>query len=196
MDDNRTVAVVGTPASYRRGVEVACAAAGWRLAEVPAAGVVVITPLRRRTTCDTVEGFVAAGCPVVALLEPFDRDEIGHALGHGATPADWEWEADRIVAAAAAALAGDVVLPREVAAGLLPPGDIHPDGPLLTAEEVAWLMALSRGTTVARLADDVGFSERAMFRRLADLYARIGVAGRTEAIVMAERHGLLRDRTR
>lgn len=54
-----------------------------------------------------------------------------------------------------------------------------------------WLAALASGSTVARLANETGYSERVMFRRLADLYGRLGVSGRAEAIVAAERLGLL-----
>jgi len=43
-------------------------------------------------------------------------------------------------------------------------------------EEAEWLDALARGATVVSLADDYGYSERVMFRRLRDLYERLGAS--------------------
>ena len=53
------------------------------------------------------------------------------------------------------------------------------------------LQLLAQGRTVAELADLDGYSEREMFRTLKDLYTRIGVTSRTEAIVWASRYGVL-----
>jgi DNA-binding NarL/FixJ family response regulator len=63
------------------------------------------------------------------------------------------------------------------------------DGP--SAEERRWLRALSAGTTVNRLAAEVGYSERMMFRLLRELYTRIGAQGRTDALVTAQANGWL-----
>jgi DNA-binding NarL/FixJ family response regulator len=60
----------------------------------------------------------------------------------------------------------------------------------VTEEEVGWLADLAAGETVARIAHETGYSERAMFRRLREVYERLGVTSRTEAIVAAERLGL------
>jgi DNA-binding NarL/FixJ family response regulator len=43
---------------------------------------------------------------------------------------------------------------------------------------------------VAHIADEAGYSERAMFRRLREVYERLGVTSRAEAILVAERLGL------
>jgi DNA-binding NarL/FixJ family response regulator len=59
--------------------------------------------------------------------------------------------------------------------------------------DIARIRDLASGSTVARLAAAAGFSEREMFRLLGDLYQRIGVSNRTEAILWASRHGLLDD---
>lgn len=58
-------------------------------------------------------------------------------------------------------------------------------------DATARIRALAAGSTVAQLAADSGYSEREMFRILGDLYARLGVKNRTEAILWASRHGLL-----
>ena len=57
--------------------------------------------------------------------------------------------------------------------------------------EAGWLRQLAAGVPVCDIADSVGYSEREMFRMLHDLYVRIGVRNRTEAIIWATRHGLL-----
>jgi hypothetical protein len=44
---------------------------------------------------------------------------------------------------------------------------------------------------VARLAATVGYSERMMFRLLADLYARLGADNRTRALMRARDEGWL-----
>jgi DNA-binding CsgD family transcriptional regulator len=43
----------------------------------------------------------------------------------------------------------------------------------LTDDEIAWLRHLSEGNTVTDLADRVGYSERMMYRLLADIYKRL-----------------------
>ncbi|MCB2222674.1 MAG: hypothetical protein KQH83_00765, partial [Actinobacteria bacterium] len=183
------LAVVGVPAAYRRGLESAAPGRGWGIAEDPSSADVVVAPLRSPDDCRAVET-LAAGAPVVALVSPLDRDTASHALRHGAAPADWDWEPQRILDAVTAASAGDAVLPLAAARALAGNGGACAS-PSLSDEEAGWLLALSRGTTVVRLADDTGHSERAMFRRLSELYARLGARNRAEAVVAAERLGLL-----
>jgi DNA-binding NarL/FixJ family response regulator len=61
----------------------------------------------------------------------------------------------------------------------------------LTPREVAWLRSLADGTTVAGLARSAGYSSREMYRLLAALYTRLGTTNRTEALLRADRYGLL-----
>lgn len=61
----------------------------------------------------------------------------------------------------------------------------------LTPREVAWLRSLADGTTVAGLARSAGYSPREMYRLLAALYTRLGTTNRTEALLRADRYGLL-----
>jgi DNA-binding CsgD family transcriptional regulator len=56
---------------------------------------------------------------------------------------------------------------------------------------IAWLRHLSEGRTVADLADSVGYSERMMYRLLANLYRRLGARSRTKALMLAQREGWL-----
>ncbi|NJP91315.1 hypothetical protein HCN51_17935 [Nonomuraea sp. FMUSA5-5] len=45
--------------------------------------------------------------------------------------------------------------------------------------------------TVGLLADGVGYSERAMFRQLSDLYAKLHVRNRMEALMYGRERGRL-----
>ena len=50
---------------------------------------------------------------------------------------------------------------------------------------------LAGGVTVAQLAAQVGYSERMMFRLLRELYDRLHVRGRTDALMLARERGWL-----
>jgi DNA-binding NarL/FixJ family response regulator len=91
-----------------------------------------------------------------------------------------------------AAVAGKSILPVEVVRGLAtlePPEE--EDEWVPSPQQVDWLRELALGTTVARLADRAGYSERAMFRLLRELYVRIGARNRTEALIRAHERGWL-----
>lgn len=62
---------------------------------------------------------------------------------------------------------------------------------VLSDGEIEWLRELAGGSTVARLAERVGYSERMMFRLLAKVYERLGVRNRTMAIMRARDEGWL-----
>jgi DNA-binding NarL/FixJ family response regulator len=95
-----------------------------------------------------------------------------------------------------AAVDGASLLPVEVVQALAarqPPqdeGESEDEGAGGTsADEIRWLRELAAGVTVARLAEQAGYSERAMFRLLRDLYARMHVRNRTEALMSARERG-------
>lgn len=182
------LAFEGLPTSYRRGVERAAIAA-----EVLADDGPVVTLLPLGSDPDGCAGFEQSltGTIVLALLDPFDRESVRHAIAHGVACADLQAEPEDVVAAAVAAAEGRVLLPVSALDGL---AGVDPHAALrVTPEERRWLAALAHGATVVRIADDFGYSERAMFRRLADLYSRLGVKNRDEAISAAHRAGLLDD---
>lgn len=172
MEGRRSeVAVLDAAVAYRRGLAAALAAAGYDLAEPDdpvawAKGPSAIAALVGVPTAEreSTVSSLAGRVTVVALIPGTDP-------GHG-------W----------------LLLPSEVVHWLamrspLPSGEAAGVG----AEEAAWLRYLADGKTVAALADRVGFSERTMFRRLYEIYGRLGVRNRTEAIVAAQRLGLLGD---
>jgi len=185
------VAVLERAASYRSGLEAALVRAGFTIRE-PHEAAVLVVPLRAAPDCEIVGG-IGEEVVKVALIPDLEARSVAHALAHGAAGvAPWDDDPDAIARVAVAAVGGTVLLPREAAAAMASWGpNPHGDGPVVTPDEVEWLLELSRGGTVVRLAEGYGYSERAMFRKLADLYARLGVANRAEALLAASRYGLL-----
>jgi len=186
------IAVVETAASYRRGLEAALTEAGFTTTSEPGDADAVLLALKVPEGCEAADALVAAGKVVVALLPDPSPAGHAHAFEHGAASAT-AWDADpaEIVAALTHAIEGWSRLPVATAAALAAewPG-AHTPRPDITDEEIGWLADLAAGETVARIADEIGYSERAMFRRLHEVYERLGVSGRTEAIVAVERLGL------
>jgi DNA-binding NarL/FixJ family response regulator len=72
-----------------------------------------------------------------------------------------------------------------------PARDSRPDGDIPSPREIDWLHQLAGGLTVGQLAARVGYSERMMFRLLRELYDRLQVKGRTEALMLARQRGWL-----
>jgi DNA-binding NarL/FixJ family response regulator len=89
------------------------------------------------------------------------------------------------------AIRGTSLLPTEVVRNLAPSREDKGGEPPLSSTHLEWLRALAQGITVAELAERNGYSERAMFRHLHDLYESMGAKGRTEALILANRRGWL-----
>jgi DNA-binding NarL/FixJ family response regulator len=127
---------------------------------------------------------------VVAVLEDESPQGYAEALAAGASVVVAEdAPVTQVVEALEAAIAGRAVLPipvvRQLARGA------ERCRPPLSEEEIAWLRKLAHGVPVSQLAEESFHSERDMYRILGRLYARIGVAGRAEAIVAATRWGFV-----
>jgi DNA-binding NarL/FixJ family response regulator len=188
--------VHGTPASYRRGLEAALTDERFVIAAPDEPAALVLAPLTTPSDCGSFDDLTdAPDTVVVALLSPADPDDYAHAFAHGADgAAPFDAEPARIAAIARAAFEGDAVVPAEALTALARRGgDPHRHVPPLDPIEVEWILALAKGATVVEIADRYGYSERAMFRKLGDIYARLGAAGRAEALVAAGRLGLLDD---
>ena len=186
--------VLEIAAAYRKGLEVALTQAGFDVAGPDATADVVLAPLRAAADCEVVEALAAAGVSaVVALLSPADTDGYAHAFGNGvAAAAPYDAEPEEIAATAQAAVRGTAVVPSDIAVSLARrAGDPHRHPPPLDQVELDWILALAKGATVVEIADRHGYSERAMFRKLGDVYARLGASNRAEALVAAGRLGLL-----
>jgi len=195
------VAVLDPLACFRRGLTQALSGAGFEPYEPPDVedwlrsgepGAVVITLLdhadakRLKTFRDC-----APTVPGLALLPEVTVEAYRWAMLSGATSAAGRDAApEDITTCLSAACTGRTVMPVPVALALamaVDPGE-HPP---LSATEVRWLVRLSTGSTVLDLARETGYSEREMFRRLHGLYTYMGVGGRTEALLAAQRWGLV-----
>lgn len=64
---------------------------------------------------------------------------------------------------------------------------------ILSEPEIAWLRQLAAGATVGEIAARASYSERTLYRLLAQCYRRLGVHGRAEAVAVAEALGVLAD---
>jgi NarL family two-component system response regulator YdfI len=96
--------------------------------------------------------------------------------------------------AVSATLDGETVMPNDVADLLVAERSGRPPRrPAPPLPHVAWLRRLADGGTVARLAADTGYSERAMYRLLQALYRQLGVSTRLEAIILAHEEGWFTD---
>lgn len=133
--------------------------------------------------------------PLVAVIDEVELAGLVRNLRAGATAVSGESESPEVLLAVVGAALDDLVaLPAMLAqsmARLVP--DMDDTSAWLSEEEAGWLRAMASGQTVADLAEEVGFSERAMFRQLKSLYLRLGVRNRTEALLWAGRRGLLAD---
>jgi DNA-binding NarL/FixJ family response regulator len=87
---------------------------------------------------------------------------------------------------------GRVVLPIGVMRALsaTEPAPTPPDD-TPAPHELEWLHHLAAGQTISQVANRVGYSERMMFRLLRQLYDRLHVRGRTEALMLARQRGWL-----
>lgn len=186
---------------FRRGLAAALSVAGYEPFEPPDVeewarsgdpGAVVIAllddadakRLRSLRTC-------APSTPELALLPEVTVEAYRWAMRSGATAAvARDAPPEDIIEYLAAACAGRAIMPASLALALAMTVD-PVEHPALSAAEVRWLVGLSSGRTVLELAQEVGYSEREMYRRLHSLYARMGVCGRTEALLAAQRWGLV-----
>jgi DNA-binding NarL/FixJ family response regulator len=131
---------------------------------------------------------------VVAVLVDADTPTYLRALGAGAVAAvPRNATAEQLRQVFEQAVHGRSLLPVDVIRALAgtgrPPKQATDDE--LNERDIDWLRDLAGGTTVARLAEKAGYSERAMFRLLQDLYRRMGVRNRTEALIQANQKGWL-----
>lgn len=197
------IGVIGGSAVWRRGIAAVLEEAGH--AAVPVADVASWEPGRDGTAI-LVHVEDAAGLDEVAAL----HDEHPHvpiavsvpdlgvaefaavikAGGHAAI--DEDDPVETVVAVVEHAIEGRSSVPPRIVGALAARVAAGFGEPLqVSDEDAARLRALAGGTTVAQLAEDSGFSEREMFRMLGELYTKVGAKSRTEAILWAERYGIL-----
>lgn len=83
------------------------------------------------------------------------------------------------------------IIPQSCAASLASQAALQEDDTSPTDEECRWLRDLAAGSRVHEVAARAGYSEREMFRRLDRLYRSLGARNRVEALLVAQRLGLL-----
>jgi DNA-binding NarL/FixJ family response regulator len=131
---------------------------------------------------------------VIALLTDETTPSYVRAILAGAIAAvPRDAAPDKLKDVFEAAIAGSSLLPTEVVRALASASQELPTESPTTpsAREIEWLRMLAQGATVAQLADRFGYSERAMFRLLRDLYQRMQVGSRTAALMRAQERGWL-----
>ncbi|MFI1989099.1 DNA-binding response regulator [Actinoplanes sp. NPDC020271] len=191
------VTVIDPLPMYRQGMVAVLSAAGhkvrviddpvkWQDREL--AGLVLLT-LQSDPDWDLL-GQLREGL-VIAVVAPEAARLGAQAVRAGARSVlERDVSATVLLSTVAATLAGQAVMPAAVATALAAGarGDAAPPAQL-SAHQLTWLKHLATGMTVAQLARQAGYSERAMFRLLHGLYRQLGVRTRIEAVVRAQQEG-------
>ncbi|MGW3963596.1 DNA-binding response regulator [Amycolatopsis sp. NPDC005003] len=192
------IAIVDPLPMFRTGVVTVLDASGYEVdtpAEVVSwvrhrAGSVVLLTLRSKRDWDLLAQLCAIGEAqvVIALLEDESPVVGARAVRIGARAVlPREVDVTTLVRTVDATVSGQAVMPASVAAALA--DDPRGEERTLSSEQLSWLRQLASGMTVARLADQAGYSERAMFRLLQALYRQMGVETRLQAIMRAKEAG-------
>ena len=129
---------------------------------------------------------------IITVLDPITTEAALDSLRVGAVGAIGLYESpDDVVLAIEAAERGRVILPACVARPLVEKLSCQFEVNQLDECDVSCLRALASGEKVAQMARCFGYSEREMYRRLRRLYSRMAVGGRTVALLLAVRGGLI-----
>ena len=144
---------------------------------------------------------IAAAAPQVAVLVLTmheDDDTVLAVLRAGARGYLLKGaEQDAIESALRAVLSGQTVIAPGVAARLLQgvsdPSSAAPPFPELTGREHEVLDRMAHGWSNGAIASSLGLSPKTVSNHISALFAKLGVATRSEAIVTAHRHGMGRE---
>jgi DNA-binding NarL/FixJ family response regulator len=129
---------------------------------------------------------------ILAVLVNATVDSYVRAMAMGAISAvARDASAELIRQVAVEALHGRSLLPSEVVGNLVGRLGAAQSAHRPLDRDVEWLRALAQGIPIVQVAASAGYSERAMYRLLRDLYRRMGVRNRTEAVLLAMRSGWL-----
>jgi len=196
------VIVAGDDALARVGLRTAAEAAGLRVVLELASEGLDEGPFERvdaivwdlGETAGSIERLRAAAAvhPTVAVL--WSEEQAAEALAAGARGlVARERLGERLGSAVRAVVDGLVVVDAPLAETVLrPPTPATPDlAEPLTTRETQVLQLVAEGLTNRRIGERLGISEHTAKFHLNGILAKLGAATRTEAVVLAARHGLL-----
>ncbi len=123
-----------------------------------------------------------AGVPAVAVLPDFHYAGVIRALVAGFCPVHLRTSSEIIVESARAAACGEALLPMGLAQSLAAKAQAAEPPAGLDPVETELVSALARNHGIARMARNLGYSDRTVRRRLQSLYVKLGVATRGDAI--------------
>jgi len=200
---------LGCPAPYAEAVKARLAARGLladadgfgdepRTADHPSDSSAVVRQLMV-VFCDGEHHWEAlqhsvdeVGVVTIAVLPFLDLEGYVRALSLGVDGVVYADTSSVITAdVMVAASQGEVLLPSQAAQAMAKLAHRERPSTELDAVDLELLRALSEGTTVAQIAGRLHYSERTVRRYLQNVYLRLGVRNRAEAITTAARLGLL-----
>lgn len=124
--------------------------------------------------------------PVVAIADTEDDVILSEVLDQGAQALVLpNADATTCVQAVRTVRAGYSVLPQSVVDQLASRDKRGARSIQLSDEEIAILATLMAGGTTSEIASRIGWSIRTTYRRLGQLYAHLGIAGRAQAVAIA-----------
>lgn len=195
----KEVAVFNAPPVYVMGLYALSSSSGYRFESVtdPLGWVeshqhpAVLMVLRGRGDLELVVDLTETepASVVVTVVDDYDIDSVRDSLAAGASGAvSRDAGAADVLLALNAALTNSTVLPTVMARTLVAEGPER-EPSCLELFELTWLQSMANNTTVERLGRLAGYSEREMYRRLRNVYYKMGVSNRTEALLKASRLG-------
>ena len=198
MDLRINVVLIGLQPVYAHGLLVGLTATGLCCTVLPAGGaltqppepagpVVAVLPSGERPDVALDD---AMSLTAVHVLAEASAQAYSDALRAGATGAfAFDAELADIARIVLYAGLGLTLLPVDVARALNR-RSVGPRPPL-TSRDLQYLRLLAGGATVASMGRRFAHSEREMYRLLTATYQRLGASNRTQALLLAQRLGLL-----
>jgi DNA-binding NarL/FixJ family response regulator len=163
---------------------------GW-LARTPQ-GILLLTVLEEHVWDVLSHAAAHEGINVIAALDPFTEVAATRALRAGAANVVARNAHPAVFRRVLADTLADVItLSRSSLRTAIATPRLNRDRAVISDTELAWLRALASGSSVSSLAQSAMYSERMMYRKLRELYARLGVARRTQALMLARDEGWL-----
>lgn len=191
-----TINILGGSPSFRRGLQAALADNDTALRAIDdvkhAAADDLLIVVAPNSDDPTIAEAAAAHPLVVAFLpSPIAEDHVA-AIRTGATAViDSDADTEDIAEGLQDAARGHARIPISTLQRLVAIARSTRDRPVLAETEEQLLALLARGDSVRDIARANHWSERAIHRVLHNLYQRIGVANRDQAIVWSARNGIL-----